>query len=966
MEQHTIIPSFASSTVAKANTYTLEYDSENKNYSLTITDTNNTLADLIFDESEVTVTRSGNKYTFTSEEMITDEITITAQKDINSDTDDLLIWGRSGSQTMITGVNDPVVFYLKIDTETYGTLKLNKESEDEKVEGISFTIAGNNLSSRIATTGSDGTIEITDLLPGTYTITEESIDKYVEQETQEITIKSGKTTTVSFSNILKKFNVTLTKSDSETVEAQGDATLEGAVYGIYDDGELIDTYTTDENGELTTDYYICGDNWTIKEITPSEGYNLDETEYTVGAEAENYTIELNTVDMTVKEDVIKGQISIVKHTDNGETGIETPEEGATFEIYLKSAGSYENAEGTEKETIVCDEDGYAETKELPYGVYVVHQVSGWENSECIQDFEVTISENNKTYRYIINNKEFESYLKMVKVDADSGKIVTLNSATFELYKLNEDTEEWEQVSCKSGNEYITTWTTDENGYAYTETKLKSGTYKIAEINIPTGYLELNEDLIFEISMNNSTIEYDEDDDAWITVTVENAKPTGTLSINKSVNLKEDVDTSLVDNIDYTQISFELIANEDIIDMADGSTIYENGETVGIYYLNEEGTLTIEDIPMGVYTLQEVATMSNLVLNNTVYDVIFKQEDTTTKVYTVELDIENETTLIEISKQNIGGEEIEGATLQVIDENGDIIDEWVSTDTQHTIEGLVVGQTYTLHEEICVEGYVKATDQEFTILNTGEVQSVVMIDKIIEITKTDLTTGEELEGAELQVTDEDGNIIDEWTSTTEPHVISNLVEGETYILIEITAPYDYEIAESIQFTVSYDKETQLIEMKDMPILTDIKVEKVDDVTEENIISNEFVFGIYSDSGCTEIINEVQANIDEGTALFEDLRYGTYYIRELQAPNGYYLSEQIVEIVIDDTGVYADGVSLEETDGIYSFIYYNTAIPEIQTGNEINYILIITLIVISLIGIVASTVLLKKKNKKIKED
>ena len=351
------------------------------------------------------------------------------------------------------------------------------------------------------------------------------------------------------------------------------------------------------------------------------------------------------------------------------------------------------------------------------------------------------------------------------------------------------------------------------------------------------------------------------------------------------------------------------------------------------------------------------------------------EETAPNGYVVATDVEFDVTLdketqhekmidkiVEMSKVDVAGEEIEGATIQVIDKDGNVVDEWVSEKNAHIINNLVEGESYTLHEEIAIDGYVKASDIKFDVTLEKENQKVSMIDKIVDVTKTDLTNGDEIEGAKLVVTDEDGNVIDEWESTKEPHHVKGLEEGKKYTLTEVTAPYGYEIAESIEFEVSYDKENQLIEMKDMPILKSVRVEKIDIDTKEHIKSNKFVFGIYEDAECTKLIKEAGANEDEGTALFDELRYGTYYIKEIKAPLGYKLSDQVVKIEINDKGVFADGVSLEEKDNVYSFEYYNSLLPKIQTGNETNYILLASLAAISLIGIITGVVILKKKHNK----
>ena len=310
-----------------------------------------------------------------------------------------------------------------------GSIKINKQSEDNQNGGREFTVTGNGKTYSIKT-GSDGVAILSDIpvydsnnQKIVYTISEKNVPvKYVVPASQTVTLTADATTTKTFKNVLKKFTAQVTKQDSETASAQGDGTLSGAVYGIYRNGELVDTYTTDENGYFKTKEYVCG-NYTVQEISPSEGYLLDETVYPVGAETENYSIEHNPISMTVTEDVLKGKISIIKHSDDGSTQIETPEVGAEFEVYLKSSGSYEAANDSEKDYLVCDENGYAQTKMLPYGIYVVHQIKGLENTEQMEDFEVNISENEKEYFYLLNDAVKKSFVKIVKKDAETGNII---------------------------------------------------------------------------------------------------------------------------------------------------------------------------------------------------------------------------------------------------------------------------------------------------------------------------------------------------------------------------------------------------------------------------------------------------------------------------------------------------------------------------------------------------------------
>lgn len=326
-------------------------------------------------------------------------------------------------------------------------------------------------------------------------------------------------------------------------------------------------------------------------------------------------------------------------------------------------------------------------------------------------------------------------------------------------------------------------------------------------------------------------DYDKDPDGDFILTVEvyNEQPTGTLVINKSIALREDIDTSLIDTSDLSGIQFRLTAKEDMIDMADNSIIYKAGEEIGIYNLSKEGKLKITDIPMGCVELQEIKTLKGLILDETKYEFKFEQKDNTTKVYTQTLEIKNDTTCVEFSKVDITGEkELIGAGLEIKDENNNIIDSWTSTEKTHKIEGLEVGQTYIMTESIVVNGYVKATDIKFTVLSTTEIQKVQMIDKIVEVSKVNIA-GEEVEGSTLRVKDKNNEIVDEWVSSKEPHRVSGLVEGETYWLEEEIVADSYVKATSIEFTVSYDKETQKVEMIDKIV----EVSKVDIAGEEII-------------------------------------------------------------------------------------------------------------------------------------
>ena len=408
VQSHSKIPSFMSKSSSRAQDIELEWNGAG--YTATLTDTNGVLGNYSFSGSGLSFSVSGNTLTITAKTAPEDTVTITAEKK-DSQRRGIITWsdghylpGNATLQDLVTyaeSVNDPVTGYLHVKV-SYGSAKIIKTSEDGIVSGIRFTITGNGVNETV-TTGENGEIQIDNLTPGEYTVTELADDRYVPQESKTVCVVSGQTAIVEFGNVLKKFSVTLIKRDSEKASPQGDAVLAGAVYGIYYGDDLIDTYETDASGSFTTKEYVCGSSWTIREITPSPGYLLDETVYPVGAEAGNFTLEHNAVAIDVGEDVIKGSIAIIKHTDDGSTKIETPEAGAQFQIYRKASGSYDAADPDERDVLVCGEDGFAQSKALPYGEYVVEQTKGWDGRDLMPAFTVQISEHGKTYQYLINN-----------------------------------------------------------------------------------------------------------------------------------------------------------------------------------------------------------------------------------------------------------------------------------------------------------------------------------------------------------------------------------------------------------------------------------------------------------------------------------------------------------------------------------------------------------------------------------
>ena len=622
---HSTVPSFTSASKDKAPVLELKWDVEKKVYTLTVTDTNNLKIDLEkLSGSGVSVTRSGNKYTFTSKKMIMDPVSFAFRKNIPV-AEDMLIWGRPGYQTMMTGASDPVFFYLNIKTETYGTAKIVKTSEDGIVSGIPFHISGTdvlgNKVSEDVVTGENGQIE-KKLLPGTYLVTEQPVDRYVTPAAQYITVESGQTSSVHFSNILKKLRVHVVKTDADTGTAQGDATLAGAVYGIYNNGELVDTYTTGPDGDFMTRYYVCGDNWTIREIEPSTGYLLNDTVYEVGASPQLYEVELNTAENQVTETVIYGNIQLIKHTDDpdpdvsekenteepNEGVIERPEARAVFEVFLKAAGSYDGAKESERDLLTTDSDGFAASKQLPYGHYTVHQTAGEEGKAFIPDFTVFVNENGFTYSYILNNRTITARLLVEKCDAETGNIIPMTGTGFQIKDLSTGEFITQEIFYPNPETLDTFYVSDE-GWLMLPEPLHTGDYELYEVAAPYGYVLSSEPVPFTIDGS----------EAVVTVTQYNMPQKGQFTISKT----GEVFASVQENDGLYQPVYEVkglpgavydvIADEDIY-TGDGTLRTAKDTVVETLTTGEDGTAQSGLLYLGRYRLEERQAPAGMVLN----------------------------------------------------------------------------------------------------------------------------------------------------------------------------------------------------------------------------------------------------------------------------------------------------------------------------------------------------------------
>ena len=746
-----------------------------------------------------------------------------------------------------------------------GSIKINKHSEDNQNDDREFTITGNGKTYTIKT-GSDGIAILSDIPVYNsnnekivYTISEKNVPvRYVVPADQTATLTADATTTKTFKNILKKFAVEVTKQDSETSSAQGDGTLSGAVYGIYRDGTLVDTYTTDGSGYFKTKEYVCG-NYTVQEISPSEGYLLDETVYPVGAEAENYTIEHNPISMIVTEDVIKGNIAMIKHSDDGSTQIETPEVGAEFEVYLKSSGSYANAVETERDHLTCDENGFAQTKDMPYGIYTVHQTKGWEGTEFMEDFDVNISADGQTYRYIINNEKFESYIKIVKVDSETGKTIPYEGAGFEIYDSNG--QKISMTFAYPTPTTIDTFYTNSEGYLITPEVLPYGEYLLVEVQAPYGYALDSTPVSFTVSADNA-----EKENALTVIKVrkENTAQKGKISVQKtgdiftSVNMASSAYTDengelVVNSTTYTPVFangnlsgavFQVIAAEDIVTL-DGTVHANAGDVVAEITTDENGYAETDLLYLGKYEIKEVQAPYGYVRNS-------------------------ESQFVELT---YAGQEI--AVLDTV--NASFVNDYQSV-------------------EISLSK-VMENDELFGIGNNNEYLSV----------RFGLFAAEDIQAADGTVIPADGLLSEVSLDENMTAKFDVQIPFGRYYVKEISTDEHYVLGGE-KYLVNFEYMGQDIRTVDIDcgqfvnLLKRGRIEghKVDDKSEP--LENA-VFGLFT-ADCVKFSRDTAimtfTSDENGYFVFDEIPYGEYIIHEIEAPTGYILSNKSYPVSISEDG------------------------------------------------------------------
>lgn len=955
VQRHSKVPSFLAKSVGKAQNIELEWNGEA--YTATLTDTNGVLSDYVISASAsgIRFSVNGNTLSITVDDALSDTVTITAEKR-NSQRRGVITWtdgvyGPNGklqdTVTYAQTVNDPVKGYLNIKV-SYGSTKIVKTSEDGKVEGISFTITGNGVNKTV-TTGAGGVIQIDNLAPGVYTVTEQNYDKYEPQEVRRVTVVSGQVAMVSFNNslkrgtlivtktsedglnegvkfhlygtslsglavdeyavtdstgkavfsdvligtgytleevdtairyvvpeqqtaavewntvtnksitnILKKWNVTVTKSDAETGLPQGDATLAGAVYGIYKGDQLVGTYTTDANGQFTTKYYVCGDDWTIRESTPSEGYLLDSTVYPIGAEAKNYTVEYNTTANDVTEQIVKGRIAIIKHTDNGDTQLETPEAGAEFAVFLKATGSYDSAKASERDYLTCDENGYAVTKDLPYGIYTVHQTKSWDGRELLADFDVYIAKDGQTYRYLANNRNFESYIKIVKVDAETGKVIPLAGAGFRLYRpdgsLITQTFTYPEVTT------IDTFYTNSDGYLITPEMLEYGTgYSLMEVSAPYGYTLNSEPVYFAVTADNAT---EENAVTVVEVTKPNTAQKGVIRISKSgevffsVTEADGIYQPVFTVKGLAGAVYELTAAEDII-TPDGTLRYAAGEVVDTVTTDKTGLAESKPLYLGKYEVREITAPDGYVLN--------------TEVHTAEL--------------VYAGQEVE------ITET--------AADFCNKRQKAAVSLDKVLEQ-----------DERFGIGKSGELSAVTFgLFAAGELTATDGSIIPADGLLEIVSVDENGHAVCKTDLPFGSYYLKELSTDGHYILSNEKYPIAFEYA---------GQDTVLVEFKangGAPIENKLLYGEIHGLKKDEDGSDlaGALIGLFR-ADCTEFTTEnailTATSAEDGSFSFARVPYGNWIVREIEAPTGFVLSEKTSPVTVDADGAVIE-VEIENT-------------------------------------------------------
>jgi len=786
----------------------------------------------------------------------------------------------------------------------------------------------------------------------------------------------------TFTNKRVNATIDLVKEDSETGNsAQGDAVFEGAIYGLYaredinhPDGrsgvlykkdEQVATLTTDKEGKASVSNLYLG-KYYLKEITPPVGYLLDEEEHDVNCDYEGDQVETVKRNTVSKEDVIKQPFQLIKAADNDKTDADLLK-GAGFSAYLissltvKDDGSYDFTNATPivltedgKTEMFTDERGYACSIPIPYGRYIVRETTRPHNFMPVDDFIVTVTENSSTpqvWRVLLDD-EFKAKLKIVKQDDETKQPVLLANTEFKVYDL--DAKKYvEQVTTYPNTVVHKSYFTDENGYLILPESLKCGNYRIEEVSAPDGYTQNTQYVEIKVDKNTAYQMDSVSGDAIITVTYENHPVKGKLVIHKSgETLKSFKKDFVYEETSLEGAEFEIYAAEDIFtpdhqmdEQGNRHVIYAKDTLVKTVTTDKNGEAVIKDLPLGKYRVKETKAPAGFVLNPDSQEVSFIYKDQNTPEIEEKLEFSNERQKVELSveKQDAEtGKALKGATFGLYNKeaisSGDKVVVKADTLLQEITSNekgkaafsldLPLGRYY-VKELQAPAGYVSSDEiLEFDATYQGQNVKTIKLKSVkknqpttVEVTKADITTGTELDGASMSVLDKDGNVIDSWTSVKDsPHVIKRLQVGKTYILREELAPYGYLRATDVEFTISDTAEVQKVKMEDeVPVarlLVNKKGEFLDSVSlldnAKGMIEHLFnyvtgnltdvTFNVYAAEAiraadgvsadyyaADELVGSITTD-GNGIAQMDNLPLGRYYIVEKETSHGYVLDNE----------------------------------------------------------------------------
>lgn len=932
VERYYIAPSFTSSS------HTVDADR-----SIELNDSNGVLKDMIVaNNGGLDVSIHDNKLVINGNTNIKNETTIILRKNIAaSETGTSIVYTAKDCQSTASfKVSDPMQVAFKVKVNQFGKLELTKYNEDKSgtIVNTTYHITGPNGFDETHTTNAEGKIILNRLVPGEYKAVEVKAGTGYLINTTEFgfTVRANETTVVNPTNLEPTGKIEIIKSidTSHTNGNVGNATIDGNIYGLYakdkitnkastkvfyQKDELVSKKITDDIGKITWDDLPLG-KYYIKEIESNNSLVLNNLTIDVAIEYQGQTVKKVIKTENTSDRVNMQKIRVFKSGEkDGISGIVKGLQGAEFTFKLKSevdCVGWDNAKTYAK--ITTDKDGYASTGYMPYGEYLVKETFTPKDYITAPDFTISITDDYSEYKDIeqikninVNNRPFTSQLKLVKVDKTTGERVILNSASFKI-KNSEGNYVTQKVA---GKKYDTFTTNSKNqvtallgnkGEVTLPLALDAGSYTIEEIKSPEGFLALNKSISFTIS-NQYDYDFDEDKEPLLTIEIENEQPKGKIILTKT----DKVTNKAMENVEYV-----LTAKERIYSAIDGTVLFEKGNIVAKGKTDINGQIIIDELYMGSYQLKETLTNEGYVLSEEVYDIEFTAKDTTTKEYIIEI---NETNIAPIGEIHLvktdkdTGELLSGVMYQLsakediysldgrhklLYKAGDTVSVDISEDGQYMtnelgeihIVNLPLGK-YELKELKALDGYI--TDKNVYEINLcfdgsdkviyTKLLNLTNIQTSVEISKIDVSTNKELIGANLTLFDENNEVVETWISTDEAHVIRGLLVGKQYRLHEDLAPLGYVKANDITFTVKDTDKVQKIEMIDEIIKVEISKQ---DITNDKELAGAKL----------QIVNAENKVIHEWITsnkahLFEKIPAGEYTLREISAPNGYEVAEDI---------------------------------------------------------------------------